>query len=76
METPLEPTMLKTELNIFANLLAKETTHTLENTVLLGIVRVVFAGDFEDGREWVGECIYVVADALCNLWRIVLGSTA
>lgn len=67
METPLEPTTLKTELNFSTNLLAKETTYTLENTVLLGIVRVVFAGDLEDGGEWVGECIYGVADALCNL---------
>jgi hypothetical protein len=33
---------------------------------------VVFAGDFEDGREGVGERVYAMADALCDLWMLEL----
>ena len=67
METPLEPTTPKTEMSLSINLLAKEPAHTLQNTVLLRVVRVVFAGDLEDGGKWVGERVYRMADALCNL---------
>lgn len=48
-------------------LLAKQTAHTLENTILLRVVWVVFAGNFENGGEGVGEGVYNVADAFRNL---------
>jgi hypothetical protein len=31
---------------------------------------VVFAGDFENGRERVGKGVYAMADALCDLLRV------
>lgn len=67
METPLESTTPKTEIILSMNLLAKETAHTLQNTVFLGVVRVVFAWNLENGGKWVGERVYRVADPLCNL---------
>jgi hypothetical protein len=57
-------------MNSPASLLSKQSSHTLKDTVLLGVVWVVFAGDFENSREGVGEGIYAVADALCDLLRI------
>lgn len=36
-------------------LLSKQTSHPLHHAVLLGVVRVVFAGNLEDRREWIGE---------------------
>lgn len=74
METPFELAAPKTEMSLSANLLAEQSSHTLENTVLLGVVRVVFARNLEDSGEGVGECVYCVADALCNLWWAVLGT--
>lgn len=59
-------------MSLSAKLLAEQSSHTFENTVLLGVVRVVFARNLEDSREGVGECVYGVADALCNLWWAVL----
>jgi hypothetical protein len=49
------------------SLLSKQAADTLENTVLLRVVRVVFAGDFEDSWERIGECVDDMADALCDL---------
>lgn len=49
------------------SLLSKHAADTLEDTVLLGVVRVVFAGDFEDGGEGIGEGVYTVTNALCDL---------
>lgn len=48
-------------------LLAEESAHTLENAVLLRVVGMIFAGDFENGGEGVGEGVYAVANALGNL---------
>jgi len=67
MEPPLEQSTPKTEMTICTTLLAKQPSHTFENTVLFGIVRVVFARNLEDGGEGIGKCVYSVADALCNL---------
>jgi hypothetical protein len=52
--------------------LSEESSHTLEDTVLLGVIRVIFAGDFEDGREGVGEGIDAMADALSDLLNLRL----
>lgn len=49
------------------SLLSKQAADTLENTVLLRVVWVVFAGDFEDSWEGIGECVDAMADALCDL---------
>lgn len=49
--------------------LAKQSSYTLQDTVLLGIIGVVFAGDFEDSGEGIGEGVYAMADALCDLLR-------
>lgn len=48
-------------------LFSKQAANTLENAVLLWIVGVVFAGDFEYSRERIGECVDAVADAFCDL---------
>ncbi len=50
-----------------ASSLAKQPSHTLQDTVLLGIIGVVFAGDFEDSGEGIGEGVYAMADSLCDL---------
>jgi hypothetical protein len=57
-------------MNSSASLLSKQSSHTLKDTVLLGVIWVVFAGDFENGREGVGEGVYAMADALGDLLRI------
>ena len=50
-----------------AGLLAKQPPHALEHTVFLRVVRVVFAGDLEDGGEGIGECVDAVPDSFCDL---------
>jgi hypothetical protein len=52
-----------------ASSLAEQSSHTLQDTILLGIIGVVLAGDFEDSREGIGEGVYAMADALCDLLR-------
>lgn len=53
-------------------LLSKQSPDTLQHTVLLGIVRVVFGGDLENG----GECLVVLvnqcADFLGDLYIILI----
>lgn len=50
-------------------LLSKQPAHALEDTVLLGVVGVILAGNFENGGEGVGEGVYTVTDAFCDLLR-------
>ena len=50
-----------------SHLLSEQAAHALENAVLLGVVRVVLAGDFEDGGERIGEGINPVTNALGDL---------
>lgn len=59
----------RTAREIVASSLAKQSSHTLQDTVLLGIIGVVFAGDFEDSGEGIGEGVYAMADALCDLLK-------
>lgn len=54
-------------MNLCTGLLSKQPAHALEDTVLLWVVGVVFAGDLEDSGEGVGEYVYAVTDALCDL---------
>lgn len=56
------------------SLLAKQPPNTLQNAIFLGVVRVIFAGDFEDGGEGVGECVHAVTNALSDLkTRVSIG---
>jgi hypothetical protein len=55
-------------LKTWNSLFSKQAADTLENAVLLGIIGVILAGDFEDSGERIGECINTVTDALCDLW--------
>lgn len=59
----------RTAKEIMASSLAKQSSHPLEDTVLLGIIGVVFAGNFEDSGEGIREGVYAMADALCDLLR-------
>ena len=52
--------------------LSEESSHTLEDAVFLRVIRVVFAGDFEEGREGVCEGIDAMADALGDLLNLRL----
>lgn len=64
---PLERTRPDNSMILSSSLFSKQPAHTLEDTVLLWVVRVVFARDFENGREGVGERVYTVTNALCDL---------
>lgn len=50
-----------------SSLLSKQTSHPLQHAILIGIVRVVFAGDLEDRGERIAEGIDAIANTLCDL---------
>lgn len=71
--TPNEGAGPDNSMIISTRLLSKQSAHTFEDTVLFWVVRVVFAGDFEDGREGVSEGVYTVTNALRDLYMCQMG---
>jgi len=50
-----------------SNLLSKQLLDALHDAVLLGVVRVVLGGDFEERRECLGVGIDAAADLVGDL---------
>lgn len=57
-------------------LFSKEPSHPPQHAIFLWIIRMVFAGNLENGRKWIAEPVHGVSNLLGNLYIISVSSSS